>query len=236
MVRKYLFLALFLIPGVAIMTSCKKEELSPKKEILALIFEASKNANFDKNVVADIEGTVVAAEVPFFADMTQLVPTIEISPRATINPLAGVITDFSVPMTYTVTAEDGTTKDFTTDITHAPAPYLGTWEGGPINFGEGLMDVTFIADAEGNMTLELKEIISRELHSKSIKGTFEPRSMQCCAICVQQTHRWGIDDWVEEQAVRSMRYDVMNWQTLKFYYCLCHPTDEWWFQIDLYKQ
>ncbi len=235
MVRKYLLLALLLVPGVAFLSSCQKEELSGKKEILALIFEASKNADFQKNVVAHIEGTEVTAEVPFATVLTTLIPTIEISPRASISPVSGVTTDFSAPVTYTVTAEDGTTKTFTVEANCAPAPYIGYWTGGPIDFGLGLMDIHLSIDSLAYMTLELKNIITGELHPNSIKGTFNPNTKSCCMAMVQQTHRWINDAWVEESAGRAMRYDILTPQSLRFYYCLCYPSVEWWFQVDLLK-
>lgn len=236
MVRRFFFLALLLIPGVVFLSSCKKEELSPKKEILALMFEASKNADLEKNIVADIEGTDVSAEVPFSTNLAQLIPTIEISPRASISPQTGILTDFSAPVVYTVTAEDGTTKSFTVNVTPAPAPYIGKWIGGPIDFGLGLMNIELSVDATGNMTLEMKNIISGELHPNSIKGTFNPKSKACCMIQVEQTHRWINNAWVAEAFTRAMRYDILTPNRMKFYYCLCYPTQEWWFQVDMDKQ
>lgn len=52
MVRKTAFLALLLLVGAAFFSSCKKEELSSKKEILSLIFEASKNPQLDRKSVS----------------------------------------------------------------------------------------------------------------------------------------------------------------------------------------
>jgi len=43
------------------------------------------------------------------------------------------------------------------------------------------------------------------------------------------------DAWVEESAGRAMRYDILTPQSLRFYYCLCYPSVEWWFQVDLLK-
>ncbi|MCK5066925.1 MAG: hypothetical protein KAR16_05785, partial [Bacteroidales bacterium] len=52
---------------------------------------------------------LVMGSVPYGTDLTTLVPTIAVSPGASINPVSGVATDFSSPITYTVTAEDGIT-------------------------------------------------------------------------------------------------------------------------------
>ena len=51
----------------------------------------------------------VMVEVPYRTDVTKLVPTIGVSSGAEIFPGSGVIRDFSAPLLYTVTAEDGTT-------------------------------------------------------------------------------------------------------------------------------
>jgi len=63
----------------------------------------------------------ISGMVPYRTDLTTLVPTIELSPGATINPLSGAATDFSSPLTYTVTAEDGISfMDWEVSITVAP--------------------------------------------------------------------------------------------------------------------
>jgi hypothetical protein len=63
----------------------------------------------------------VVGTVPYGTDITALVPAIEVSPGATINPLSGASSDFSSPVIYTVTADDGITlMDWTISITVAP--------------------------------------------------------------------------------------------------------------------
>jgi len=58
----------------------------------------------------------VEAEVPFGTSVTALVPTISISSFATISPAAGLAQDFTNPVTYTVTAEDGTTQQWVVTV------------------------------------------------------------------------------------------------------------------------
>jgi len=63
----------------------------------------------------------VSGTVPYGTDLTALVPTIDVSAGASINPLSGAATDFSSPVTYTVTAEDGsTTQEWVVNIGVAP--------------------------------------------------------------------------------------------------------------------
>jgi hypothetical protein len=236
MVRKTAFLALFLLAGAVFFNSCKKEELSSKKEILAFIFEASKNAQLERNFLGDINGTAISAEVAFGVNVSQLIPTIEISPRATISPEPGIVTDFTGPVVYTVTAEDGTTKTFTISVATAPAPYLGNWSGGPIDFGLGLMRVNAEITEAGEITLEFVMIMTSEKVNNSIKGYFEPISRQDTEIEVVQTHRWINNDWTSEPCSRTIMYHMNSPQNLKLYYCLCYPRTDWCFQLNLSKE
>jgi hypothetical protein len=52
---------------------------------------------------------IVRLTVPFGTDLTALVPTIALSPNATIIPLSGVAQNFTDTVSYTVTAGDATT-------------------------------------------------------------------------------------------------------------------------------
>lgn len=49
-------------------------------------------------------------------DVTALTPTITLSKWAKVKPMSGLPQDFSKPIVYTVTAEDGTTKAYTVSI------------------------------------------------------------------------------------------------------------------------
>jgi len=236
MVRKITFLALFLLSGAVFLSSCQKEELSGKKEILSFIFEASKNAQLDRNFLGDINGTNVSAEIAFGTDVVQLIPTIEISPRATVSPAAGQVTDFTGPVIYTVTAEDGTTKTFTATVAPAPAPYIGKWGGGPIDFGLGLMRVNAEITDDGQITLEFVQLMTGDKADNSIKGYFEPVSRQDTDIKVIQTHRWANSNWNNETCDRTIMYHVNSPQNIKLYYCLCFPRTDWCFQLNLAKQ
>ena len=236
MVRKIAFLALFLLAGAVFMSSCKKEELSSKKEILSFIFDASKNAQLDRNFPGDINGTSISAEVAFGADVTQLVPSIEISPRAALSPAAGQTTDFTGPVVYTVTAEDGTTKTFTANVATAAAPYIGAWSGGPIDFGLGLMRVNAQITKEGEITVDFVLIMTGEKDGNSFKGSFEPISRQDTDIMIEQTHRWMNNDWCSQSCCHTIMYHVNTPQSIKLYYCTSYPRADWWFQINLTKE
>ena len=62
--------------------------------------------------------STVTIEVDPNTPLTALAPTISVSAGASVNPASGVTLDFTNPVTYTVTAEDGTTtKDWTVTVT-----------------------------------------------------------------------------------------------------------------------
>ncbi|MDA0194320.1 MAG: hypothetical protein O2887_04530 [Bacteroidetes bacterium] len=60
---------------------------------------------------ATIGTGTVDLEVAYGTDLTSLSPSITASPGATIVSESGVIQDFTSPVEYTVTAEDGSTTE-----------------------------------------------------------------------------------------------------------------------------
>lgn len=54
--------------------------------------------------------------VPDETDVTALVPIIEVSEGATVSPASGEAQDFSAPVIYTVTAQNGTTAEYTVTV------------------------------------------------------------------------------------------------------------------------
>ena len=92
---------------------------STAKDILTFSFNALSPA---VNATIDAAGKTIKATLAAGADATKLVPTITLSPKATISPATGVATDFSKAVTYTVTAEDGSTQAYVVTITVTPTP------------------------------------------------------------------------------------------------------------------
>jgi len=237
MKKNLFFLALLLFIGGVFFTSCEKEaELSSKKEILSFIFESHKNPTLEHNVIGSVSGTDVVAEVPFGTSTNDLIPSVEISANASIGPAVGVKTDFSGPVSYTVTAEDGSSKTFSVNVPIAPAPYIGVWETeSSVNVENlGLSRVKVVVSEAGEITMELRSTISGSLFGQSIKGTFEPVSACNTDICIQQTHRWLDDQWTPEDAQHCMMYDCSG-DHMEFRYCICYPKDQWWFNVQLLK-
>ena len=67
--------------------------------------------------VIDNNGDTISLTVPVGTDVTNLVPTITFSAGATIYPYSGVAENFTNPIIYTVTAQDGSIEDYTATVT-----------------------------------------------------------------------------------------------------------------------
>ena len=68
---------------------------------------------------SSIVGTAIEVTVPYGTDVTSLTPTITVSAGATVSPTSGTAANFTSQVTYTVTAEDGSTKVYTVTVTVA---------------------------------------------------------------------------------------------------------------------
>jgi pectate lyase len=87
---------------------------SSEKEITA--FQLAPNQS-GSSVINAAAGTI-AVNMPNSSPLTPLIPTVlTISPNATISPDPSVSRNFSSPLTYTVTAQNGTTKTWTITVT-----------------------------------------------------------------------------------------------------------------------
>ncbi|MBO7481023.1 MAG: fibronectin type III domain-containing protein [Bacteroidales bacterium] len=88
-------------------------ELSSEAEITGLTLAEQATP-----AVIDSENASVSITVSYTTEsLDSLVPAITISDYATIAPLSGVAQNFNDPVTYIVTAEDGTTKNWTITVT-----------------------------------------------------------------------------------------------------------------------
>ena len=95
-----------------------KGPAATSKDIISFRFESLTPA---VNGVINNAEHKVALEVPNATDITALVPTITVSQFATIAPLSGVAQNFTNPVTYTVTAQDGSTQTWEVTVTKAAA-------------------------------------------------------------------------------------------------------------------
>src|SRR5208337_4913862 len=76
-----------------------------------------------------INGTNITLAVPYGTAVTNLTPTIAVSPGASVSPASGTPEDFSSQVTYTVTGADRhPTATFTVTVTAAPQSVIGWWK------------------------------------------------------------------------------------------------------------
>jgi hypothetical protein len=92
-----------------VFAACGKES---GKQITAFSF-----ANPSAVGVINESAKTIAVAVPSGTDVTALVPAITVSEKAKVSPASGVAQDFTNPVTYTVTAEDGSTAAYTVRVT-----------------------------------------------------------------------------------------------------------------------
>jgi hypothetical protein len=88
------------------------------REITSFKFLASNNSVLSSSVDGAVNETdkTVGLTVPNGTTVTALVPTIVIA-GSSVNPASGTATDFTSAVTYTVTAEDGSTQDYVVSVT-----------------------------------------------------------------------------------------------------------------------
>ena len=72
------------------------------------------------NSVINSSEATVSVTVPYGTNVTNLIPTIVVSNGATISPPSGVAQNFTNPVQYTVTAQNGTQKVWTVTVTIQP--------------------------------------------------------------------------------------------------------------------
>ncbi|MBQ4819859.1 leucine-rich repeat domain-containing protein [Aquimarina sp. MMG016] len=130
-------------------TGCSKDDgndllLSDAKQITDFVFLASENEALDVDVIADIneETKTITALVPSGTAVTSLLPDVVVSEKATISPGSGIAQDFSNPVVYTVTAENGSTQDYNVEakiITERDA-LLAIYNANPDNTLEWNLD------------------------------------------------------------------------------------------------
>jgi len=84
---------------------------------------------------AAITGTDVAWLVPFGSDVASLTPALTLSPLATVLPTNRATVDFTAPVKYTVTAQDGTTtQEYTVTVTVNVPILFGASGSGMVTF------------------------------------------------------------------------------------------------------
>lgn len=102
-------LAVLMLVAVVLLAGCTK---SNEKQIRSFCFY---NPEVEA-MIMESEKTITAS-MPCGTDVTALEPVITISEKASVNPASGLPQDFTNPVIYTVTAEDGTQAFYTVTVT-----------------------------------------------------------------------------------------------------------------------
>jgi hypothetical protein len=127
---------------------------NPAKEITEYAFLSVNNPGLAADVLAQINGTAIAATVPFGTDVTALVATFATT-GATVKVGDAAQTSgqtansFANPVEYVVTAADGSTKTFTVTVTVAPSPAKEITAYSFLSANNPGLDVDLIATING---------------------------------------------------------------------------------------
>ena len=130
---------------------------SDAKSITSFLLEASENSTLSSDIIGTINETekTVQLLIPWGNSVTNLIPLIEFS-GVSIDPASGIATDYTNPVTYTVTAENGSTQDYIATASSS-VPFNAasgiSFTDGDQDGGELSGDVTIIkADDESDIT------------------------------------------------------------------------------------
>ncbi len=101
---------------------------------------------------ATISDDAISVALPYGTDVTALSPTIAVSDKATVFPASGVAQDFTNPVTYTVTAEDSTTKTYTVTVTLSENPDIAAVAAAKNAIVDGSVNVEYGVDQTAKTT------------------------------------------------------------------------------------
>lgn len=133
---KPLFYALFACLGLSLSFSCKKTPTptpqSPDKEIDSFSVKKADGSTF---TASDIQVVLVSGPgmdsiivtLPAYTDKTKLTPFFTHKGKL-VSPASGTTLDFSAPVVFTVTAEDGSQLKYTVVVKCRGAVFFGTNE------------------------------------------------------------------------------------------------------------
>lgn len=118
-----LVVTLQLVGALACLFSCELETAvpsSPTGKITAFVLTTADNPNLSRDVTGKITNTSITSQAPAGTDVTSLVPTIWHTGER-VSPASGVSQDFTDPVPYTVTAEDGSKRSYAVSVSVAAA-------------------------------------------------------------------------------------------------------------------
>jgi hypothetical protein len=123
----------FIIIPVAFLASCDKSndppvQLSSEKNVSGVVFKSVDNPSLPGDVTATITTDSIKVQLLQNIAVNNLIPTINFAGK-TISPANHTAQNFTSPITYTVTAEDGTTKSYSFKISRVDSSTFitGRW-------------------------------------------------------------------------------------------------------------
>jgi eukaryotic-like serine/threonine-protein kinase len=119
---KYLIYVAGCICILLMASSCKKHkagseggnggpQLSTSKSIISFVFKAADNTGLAADIAGVIATDSIIVFVPYGNSITSLKPTVQHN-GISVAPVSGAVQNFSLPVTYVVKAEDGSTKSY----------------------------------------------------------------------------------------------------------------------------
>jgi hypothetical protein len=125
--------------------------LSDDKDILSFILP-----NKESIAMTDTEGNITV-KVYEVVDITKLVPVVKVSPYASVSPASGTTVDFTDPVLYTITAQNGSDKEFTVTVEIVLDEIVLSDDKDLFSFVIPNKESSTMADAEGNVTVRVYE-------------------------------------------------------------------------------
>ncbi len=93
-----------------------EEQIPPKSSEKQIIRFAFTSLNPPIIAAIDESKRTITATVSASTNLSALAPTIALSTNATVSPASGAAQDFTKPVSYTVTAEDGSSQVYTVSV------------------------------------------------------------------------------------------------------------------------
>ncbi len=109
--NRYFFGLLAFIFSISQLTQCTKDDKSSEKSKEASIISFELGTYKGK-----LNGTSLLIEVPYGTNINSLSAKVELSSKATIKPDPTTVKDWSNPVSFTVTAENGESKKYTVEV------------------------------------------------------------------------------------------------------------------------
>ena len=141
------------IAVVLLLASCSKDDgpqkvvLNSAKQLSSFTFLVADNTAFAQDITASIneEAKTITATLPSDIDITALTPTLAVPTKASVSPTGAQ--DFTNPVIYTVTAEDGAKATYTaTFVSNSSAKELTSFTFSATSNTTLSQDVTTVID------------------------------------------------------------------------------------------